>query len=861
MRGFKSFLLEYLTDKQRETIHQRFGPQELTPEAKKATDHFFGPNSDEKEIPFELDDDKSETHKRVEEHIGRPLTHDEYIKGLTTDKYGREVRVGRLLSKNKELLDKFSQDPRRSAKDPTKQYTLRVVRGIEVFGQTNPNPNEQHPDGHSWENASCKNIETGLMRSTLPREAKHGTVVAFVKNHKGEEIYRATLQPYIGNAGSRLYRVNGEYGRKYPGFKQHAERVGEELSTPDDKTYEYNIHPDVYNDSGHSTHFNEKVSTEDVIDNKSISVHGKIHALYRASTPTHVVDSIVQRGFDEPHLLSSDYDFTRLHSAALGHSKLSDEMATKAITSQDVNVRVPAIMNCKLQPKHVETFNAEALHDVAQGRAHALDHSTVAAMVNKIASHEDPQRVVPAARFMMESDEITPEHLEKMHDFVAKHANEKDWRSIEGADIAAASSRHITSSLGHKLLNKGDNIDTLRSLVRNDNTPKDVIDRVINERPTTNRELIRTISWSNSVEPEHLKKIISDNERNGSTVAEMCDHFKANNDVFKHALKTIHNNAKHVSGFTYNDQLEDVTRSIVRHGKVSAELVNDIFGDSRIPNSVKGRVFRYAERPIQEKHLIPLVKDEYVDATSRMSMIQSGAISPESLRKLLRDTQTPKHTKYYILNNGKGVTTDDITHLIETEKDPDVLARAINHTSATPEHVMWGLNHEDPDIARAAAESLQHDKHTLKAAALHTSTNVSRGALTNLRFHMIADDPVVHDRFMNHPVSEVRREFAGTHARYVPHEKLKRWVASQDDGHVAKRFIEGIHQNGIEHEMDDVIKHIYEHGTKYAAIGMLHNYMVRPKLSHIEAALKNKDETVREHAQSFLDNGRYRNDN
>jgi hypothetical protein len=74
----------------------------MEPEARARTDHFFGEGNDHvREDIKEYDHDKSEIHRIVEEHLGKELSHEEYKSGLTNDKYGRQVKLGKLIKDDK----------------------------------------------------------------------------------------------------------------------------------------------------------------------------------------------------------------------------------------------------------------------------------------------------------------------------------------------------------------------------------------------------------------------------------------------------------------------------------------------------------------------------------------------------------------------------------------------------------------------------------------------------------------------------------------------------------------------------------------------------------------------------------------
>jgi len=92
MLNFKTFLIEYLTDGQR----KKYSDVKMTPQARQDTDHFFGKNNDHvREDVLGLEHDKSEVHKAVERHLGKEIPTHEYVKGITKDKHGRDVKLGR----------------------------------------------------------------------------------------------------------------------------------------------------------------------------------------------------------------------------------------------------------------------------------------------------------------------------------------------------------------------------------------------------------------------------------------------------------------------------------------------------------------------------------------------------------------------------------------------------------------------------------------------------------------------------------------------------------------------------------------------------------------------------------------------
>lgn len=242
MLGFKSFLLEYLTDAQK----RNYSHVEMSPKARQDTDRFFGVGNDK--VHGEIHhDDKSEIHKQLENHLGQSISNDDYKRGTVKDKYGRDMKIGRLIKDN-HIRNQYDKDPVRQT-DYTPSFKTSTVRGVEVAGQTNPVPNAEHPKGHSWKDISCKNVVDGVKKSSLENEIKHGTVVHFVHDKNGQEIYRATLQPYHNEWDHTVYGVDSEYGVKHPAFTKDAHRVAKELSG-EYKSGIYTKNKKVHDDNG-----------------------------------------------------------------------------------------------------------------------------------------------------------------------------------------------------------------------------------------------------------------------------------------------------------------------------------------------------------------------------------------------------------------------------------------------------------------------------------------------------------------------------------------------------------------------------------------------------------------------------------
>lgn len=212
----------------------RYSGIKMTDKARKDTDHYFGVGNDVLLEALDMEEDKSEPHRKVERYLRTTFSVQEYRSSDLKD-----------LIHNEYILDEYLRDNTRLNTKPSKRYYASVVRGVQVANQTNPLPTKENPTGHSWKDISCKNIETGTKREYLAAEIQHGTVVVFVHDPDDKEVYRATLQPYHSDAGEAVYMVNAEYGIEYQPFLDHAQGVAQRLSG-ENKRGVFKIHPEVY---------------------------------------------------------------------------------------------------------------------------------------------------------------------------------------------------------------------------------------------------------------------------------------------------------------------------------------------------------------------------------------------------------------------------------------------------------------------------------------------------------------------------------------------------------------------------------------------------------------------------------------
>ena len=366
MIKFKTYLTEellneYLTDSQRE----KYSKIKMTPQAREATDHFFGKDKDDvrEDLKGYDEENKSEVHKKVEEHIGSNIDVDNYKKGISKDKHGRDVRIGKLI-KDEKLRNDFANDSARAGVKSSHGHYATIVRGTEVAGQTNSAPDEQHPRGHSWGDESCKNVDTGSNKRYLTHEVKHGSVVVRVHDNSDKEIYRATLHPHHNDAGHTAYAVDSEYGVKHSNFTEHAKDVAKRLSgSHKGGSLNYIKNSKVYNDSGKTNIIHPNVTKED-LDRVQMSKDVINHP---NATKEHLdrgirdEDAAVREAVvshpnaSKEHLDAGIKDVnSRVRKAVVRHPNATKEHLDTGLKDKDVFIRHAAIIHPNATSEHLD---------------------------------------------------------------------------------------------------------------------------------------------------------------------------------------------------------------------------------------------------------------------------------------------------------------------------------------------------------------------------------------------------------------------------------------------------------------------------------------------------------------------------
>ncbi len=449
MFTFSQYLEEYLTDTQR----QKYARIQMTDKARADTDHYFGAGNDH--VREDLNTDKSETHKRVEQHLGRTLSPEEYRSGKITSKSGLPKNIGGFI-KDPSLRQEYSKDSTRLG-DVGNYVT--VVRDKEVAGQTNPEPNAEHPTGHAWKDESCKNNETGCNRNYLGNEIRHGTVVVRGHNQHGQEIYRATLQPHHDEEGNHaIYTINSEYGLKHPEFVAKAHEVASKLSGPYRPGF-FKIHEDVYNDSGSNFAFHPKATEADLdreMKEDSTQFLSKLAAVQHPN-------------LSERHIraLAKD-DSEDIRELAIRHRNVTGDIVEDALkNSKYRNVKQAAVTNRKATAKHIGIAQQDEDPEV---RKYAIKNTKATSDQLFNAIRDTDYRV---RREVAKHPKLKPEHINEILDLDPKgeHNNKIKMRVMTHKNLSEGNINKVLN-----LSDEAPNIDLKTAALEHDNVTENNID-------------------------------------------------------------------------------------------------------------------------------------------------------------------------------------------------------------------------------------------------------------------------------------------------------------------------------------------------------------------------------------------------
>jgi len=178
-------------------------------------------------------------------HAGYEI--EDYLTGIASKDNGkRKIRIGKLLSKEPELKKLFDNDSSRNSSQS--EYIVVISRHpYDIAGMTS---------GRAWEDESCMNLNTGILRRFVPLDIKEGTLVAYLIKNTDKNIEspsaRVLIKPFIDLDGSEEIAFGVEkkvYGKPSPEFQQTVVDWADEINKKKKLNGIFQLNYKLYNDS------------------------------------------------------------------------------------------------------------------------------------------------------------------------------------------------------------------------------------------------------------------------------------------------------------------------------------------------------------------------------------------------------------------------------------------------------------------------------------------------------------------------------------------------------------------------------------------------------------------------------------
>ena len=214
-------------------------------------------------IPFKNSNQESSIEKEIENSLGNTgYSLKNYQKGIATDKYGRDIKLGRVLTKLKkhDLLNKFNTDKSREGSNITSSYLAFSKHPYDIAGSSTD---------RGW--TSCMNIYSGSNSRYIQHDVKEGTIVCYLVTLNDlnitKPIARILIKPYINSKNMKdvLYVPENVYGTAPPQFKSQVSSIID--SVQGTKVGTFKLHGQLYCDYEREITIHKK-EIKDILDGK-----------------------------------------------------------------------------------------------------------------------------------------------------------------------------------------------------------------------------------------------------------------------------------------------------------------------------------------------------------------------------------------------------------------------------------------------------------------------------------------------------------------------------------------------------------------------------------------------------------------
>lgn len=615
------------------------------------SDKFFG-GKDENKQPIQRryfdfkHSDESPVKREVHSHISKHgFEVSDYKAGLAKDKHGRDVRIGKVLNKTKadpELLKKFNEDPARSSKNAKNLKILISRHPHDVAGMTS--------QGHSWEDQSCMNFESGECRKKLKSDVKHGTHVAYLvhadddKGHPENPIARIAIKKHSSwdKKHHLLVPEDSVYGEAPGGFHQQVKDILDKEHNNHQPVGIYTKHKSVYHDSRGKgrDHFHIGNDIDSALNHPLSDF--RIEAIeHKNAQPHHI-----EKALNDPD--------RAVRSAAASHPNATDEQISRALNDTHPYVQLGAVNNPNFKPHHIDqalkidTLQSNIKKRALSHPAATHEHLTIA------AKDEDPdfrENVLMHPNSSKEHVEMLykdPSKYVREHAAEHKHAQPHHLEALlndpsHSVREAAVSNPNVTANQLHKVLSdrspydEKDKVYVRKRAVSHPNINASHIDLALDD---PDPEIRGAILHHDQIQPHHLDKALNDHspfvrqQAAQSTKAQPHHIEKALQDKH-HSVRLVAFKSPHIQPHHIDQGLNDeeglVKRAAISHPNAQPHHIEKALND--FDPSIRAKAAAHPNA--QPHHLSKALNDDYHFV--RQAAVENPHAQEHHIKKALHD--------------------------------------------------------------------------------------------------------------------------------------------------------------------------------------------------------------------------------
>jgi len=347
---------EELTPKQKQVVNTWTGGRSSSPEADRISGSVFPEGQSRISVPLTHPETPADPNPEVEDHLQRNgYAIKDYRTGKATDKYGREVNIGRALTRTKadpDLISTFANDPTRAASRQAADDDLHVViskHPYDIAGMSTD---------RGWN--SCMNMRGGEMNHYLEPAVQEGMHVAYLARRSDPDLKnplaRISLVPHTSENGDTILRPEDKtYGTSDSSFHNTVQKWAEENFPMKDGTI-YQRNQEVYNDSPL-----ESSPTWSEYSHYDSSRNGSFNSLWNSPvvgdraqafakhpekiTPQHIQQVMDEYNSAEPNTKKENFSQeywqkAAPYAAALNHPLISEDQLRNAVLGKDPQMRM-----------------------------------------------------------------------------------------------------------------------------------------------------------------------------------------------------------------------------------------------------------------------------------------------------------------------------------------------------------------------------------------------------------------------------------------------------------------------------------------------------------------------------------------